>query len=1346
MGTNVFAAGIKPVYPHPATDNVEKGDEEGVTFHKNQSPHFKNTVADVHEYTANYLDGPNDMKRDKDGTYITKFNEPVKGNSIFSDIGDYSSLSHMKISFHPSLGLQGNFKSTFIPKSQNEPWLGGKLDFDGLYPVSASLFGSTLGDFPNGNYGAYVRFTFPPGTDARAMGKAINWDTVGAASHLTWSFLGVNVEDLISAVRLVPVVGNGIADTIQKLFGPVFDMGLYVNFPLQWYPRWARWSVEDPNSLYMPIRGVDYPKVARELHIPENLLPDVPLVTGGYASFIAVFDSLGRLNINQIPGLSEIVNLINKFLPFGIKIDTNIGASTDGPVEGHGEFNLDHYSGNLSSSEVEQMIAEGAPKSNDFNPTMQGVDNSPGKLLTKHALSPSETNRFLLKYNAEDNTQVDSGPGLIVPSSKRDMLYAYIIKGMRKQNPFPNQDIQTWSSYFSPIDGNRGADSLNTQSQVDANGQYINNDKQQEFQEIDNDQYTMSLPGANFKKRRVVMDYVKDGNFTKYDHGQFVRVIDFFKRADITPKISLLNLTATLLTGDPDDPNTTEIPLANYSDMDNYYDQWMKVYYNGTAPPSKAWGGQKGPINDNTLLVYQYLDPTQIKLNTKEPTKVNVNGSLNFTGHGLSNVKAVKNLQLWYKVLPKGQSPYTNPDAAPSTDGWQKGPSEDIASGKTDWSINTGNLTNLGQYTVYVRAQDNYGVWSQDNLETQHVQTNKTVDTLSADFEVTDDKVGLDVTKKVVDQTKVPNPKDADYKDNVTGLPGDKFRYHIRINATNGTTDHIVFRDNDFDKDQTEYWDDKADNYMLIHHNDGTSDEKVKLIGEDFTDPNTIDFSKRFKSDQIGNGAYIDLYFTTGTVAILTPVGTVIPNTAYIVSTSGGDNDGHGWASNTANISLYPDPSMTKQVKLAADKDAAYTDKLEASPDSDLDYRVQIKPNKDVKDPELNEIKLSDPFDNKLNQGLTLKKVTANYYDADNKIINDQTEVLTPDSHQVVALSHPVVPGGHVDIVYQVHLDQAAPAGTTFKNIAYMESSSYGKNPDHQLPNWQTNNAQVTVANSDGTVNFKYVDLDTGKEIAGHNPVQVTGKVDHKVSEYTNDQLAPAYIDGYTVMKEQIDDQAIQRASKADPVIAQKPQTYTYYYEKAALSMEAPKNWNFGRYNTSQTEATYYLPARQDAHGKTKPYTVDVHDAYGVKDWTLKVQQKHQFTGINPTNKKATVLSGAQLNFTHLNAKKTSDDGQDTHPQGDQLDLLSGDQFKLPVGNETPTALMSYHNAGTYVTAHDQNPTGRQYDNPGVKSFAYQFGDRTNAGYSIGLHVPASTKREATDYTTTLTWSLSVAP
>ncbi|WP_208422402.1 WxL domain-containing protein [Latilactobacillus fragifolii] len=959
----------------------------------------------------------------------------------------------------------------------------------------------------------------------------------------------------------------------------------------------------------------------------------------------------------------------------------------DGKASGHFDIDLSQYSGNYSTKELENM---GYNK--QTNPDVFiGADDSPKKILTRQTLPPSPTHKYSLDYNIYTSNSLLS-PTLGKGDGKLDNIDdAVVNRNKMDLGHVKSSNVDTWSAYMSPWDNKN---TFNTK--------LVSSDPDNEFDETGSQ--TKVLPGTNFRERKINFDVAKDGKFID-NPSRFDRVIDFFTKENVTHKPT---------SGENRKSDIQYVDVTRSGNPDQY-NKWVTLTYNGQAHYKDGSTAGLQSVQSNTLQIYQKVTPPTLKLDQLPKTyplnqAVKITGSVSSSEH----YTADKNMTDIYYQLDGGN--------------WQKGTTEQVNSYKSGkFNMELGNDLALGSHTVNVKGTDAF-----------HLDTN--IETYK--FDIT--SASPQITKQVVDLNQVPDPKDSDYKNSVTGLPGNQFRYHIHLDTSSGSTNHIIFKDNDLT--DVVNFDEDSENYAVIHHNDGSSDERVKLTANDFTTPNTIDFSKKFKSDQIGEGAYIDLYFTVNTFSLVTPVGTVIPNTAHIISTADGDNDGQGWTSNTANIDLYADPIMIKQVKLASDKDSAYTDKLEASPDSDLDYRVQIKPNKDVKDPELNEIKLSDPFDNKLNQGLTLKKVTANYYDADNKIINDQTEVLTPDSQQVVALSHPVVPGGHVDIVYQVHLDQAAPARTTFKNIAYMESSSYGKNPDHQLPNWQTNNAQVTAANPDGTVNFKYVDLDTGKEIAGHDPVQVTGKVGHKVSEYTKDQLAPAYIDGYTVIKEQVDDQAIQQTTKADPVIAQKPQTYTYYYEKAALSMEAPKNWNFGKYNTSQTEATYYLPARRDASGKIKPYTIDVHDAYGVKDWTLKVQQKHQFTGINPTTKKATVLSGAQLNFTHLNAQKTSDDGQDTHPQGDQLDLLSGDQFKLPVGNETPTALMSYHNAGTYVTAHDQNPTGTQYDNPGVKSFAYQFGDKTNAGYSIGLHVPASTKREATDYTTTLTWSLSVAP
>lgn len=126
----------------------------------------------------------------------------------------------------------------------------------------------------------------------------------------------------------------------------------------------------------------------------------------------------------------------------------------------------------------------------------------------------------------------------------------------------------------------------------------------------------------------------------------------------------------------------------------------------------------------------------------------------------------------------------------------------------------------------------------------------------------------------------------------MTGLPGNQFRYHIHLDATSGSTNHIIFKDNDLT--DTVNFDDGSENYAIIHHNDGSSDERIKLTANDFYSPNTIDFSKRFKNDQIGSGAYIDLYFTVNTLSWFNSVGTVIPNTAHIISTADGDNDGQG--------------------------------------------------------------------------------------------------------------------------------------------------------------------------------------------------------------------------------------------------------------------------------------------------------------------------------------------------------------------------------------------------------------------------------------------------------------------
>lgn len=274
-----------------------------------------------------------------------------------------------------------------------------------------------------------------------------------------------------------------------------------------------------------------------------------------------------------------------------------------------------------------------------------------------------------------------------------------------------------------------------------------------------------------------------------------------------------------------------------------------------------------------------------------------------------------------------------------------------------------------------------------------------------------------------------------------------------------------------------------------------------------------------------------------------------------------------------------------------------------------------------------------------------------------------------------------------------------------------------------------------------GKITFKYIDQDTQQAIAEAPAVTISGISGHPVSEYTTEQLAPKYIDGYTVVQMKANDATAEKATKADPILTSQPQTYTYYYEKAALSIEVPHGWNFGDYQTTQTDATYYLPSQKDNQGQKVPYSVNVNDTYGVKDWVLNVQQTAQFKGYDAATKKKVTLDDAQLKFRHTRAKMLTQ-GQN---EADQLSELTGGQFEL-TAEQTPLALMAYHKDGHYLAPDNQDTNGTKYDNPGIKSAAYQFGDTKTADNSIGLFVPEKTKRYQTNYQTTIKWSLSVAP
>ncbi|SMH68721.1 Putative CscC cell-surface protein, WxL2 domain [Latilactobacillus curvatus] len=281
---------------------------------------------------------------------------------------------------------------------------------------------------------------------------------------------------------------------------------------------------------------------------------------------------------------------------------------------------------------------------------------------------------------------------------------------------------------------------------------------------------------------------------------------------------------------------------------------------------------------------------------------------------------------------------------------------------------------------------------------------------------------------------------------------------------------------------------------------------------------------------------------------------------------------------------------------------------------------------------------------------------------------------------------------------------------------------------------------KVRLKRGQGTITIRYVDLDEDlinpmvPPTLISAPVTYKGTIGEPLSSVTPERVAPKVIKDYTVLlvteDEELSTANWSDAYKDDPVFAAKDRVITYGYKKKMLSLAAPNYWDFGRYNRTQRDVTYYLDTQK------APQKVTVTDNYGVSDWSLQVQQKRQFT-----DDRQQELKNAQLRFQHGNVVQEA-----SNTAKGKLDFQP--KFVINPG-ETPKTLMNLTKTGTYQKEKiedDQSSATNRYDDPGKGIWHYQFGDRQTAGSSIGLFVPATTKRDNTKYTAVLEWSLSVAP
>lgn len=355
--------------------------------------------------------------------------------------------------------------------------------------------------------------------------------------------------------------------------------------------------------------------------------------------------------------------------------------------------------------------------------------------------------------------------------------------------------------------------------------------------------------------------------------------------------------------------------------------------------------------------------------------------------------------------------------------------------------------------------------------------------------------------------------------------------------------------------------------------------------------------------------------------------------------------------------------------------------------------------------------------------------------------------------HQTITLSQPLKPGYMATISYKMQVtasvdDNTLAADKVVTNDAKLtadeltETKTTSTGTENVLIAGNTMNFNQTILNlkkNIGEIIIRYVDLEDNDL---SQPTYIATEVDEKgtsgtkLSTVNSARVAPKVIDGYTIHAVTEDTDLTNanwsKAYKDDPVFTDKVRTITYGYYKRMLSVEAPSYWDFGTHNRTQTDSTYYLEDRKT------PQAVKVTDHYGVDSWQLQVAQEKPFT-----DDRKQVLKDAELQFK--NGTVIADVGNTTPNQA----MSSVDSFNLKSG-DTVKNLMTYTKVGLFQNddpdKDQSSETNRYSDDQGKGSWYYQFGDKKNADISVGLHVPETTKRDNTTYTTTLDWTLTVAP
>lgn len=550
----------------------------------------------------------------------------------------------------------------------------------------------------------------------------------------------------------------------------------------------------------------------------------------------------------------------------------------------------------------------------------------------------------------------------------------------------------------------------------------------------------------------------------------------------------------------------------------------------------------------------------------------------------------------------------------------------------------------------------------------------------------------------------------APFKTATTAQKGDIVEYQVNITQPSGQK-----------LDRGAIFEDVLDSHLKLDSSKGLM-IAYATAGSDFDMFQLINFNDQWQfatgqTMEIGQKAQVKIKATVADDGV-----PEIDNLFKLVSGS----YGAGTTSNTAVIHVKKPLKLTKAVKNET-TDTNWGTKQDVSPGDRVGFTLDYQ---NTTGATSKQITFNDPLvTNELAYQTASLKVT--YQDGTTETVSDaaQTQFATTGK---LTLTKSLANYEAVKLSFSATVNPLVTSGTTLHNTATVTA-------DNVSQPVTSNTVDMNVVQSEHQLTIRYVDLDedlsqptsAGTQIAA--PITVTGKTGTALSTLLpGQQVAPKVIDGYTIYAvtedRQLNSADWQKAYRDDPVVGEKDRVITYGYKKAMLSIDAPSSWEFDDYNTKPLDRTYYLK-----HNHGTPQAVTVTDDYGVQNWQLQISQAQPFIDSEQHE-----LTDAKWVFSNGNVKTLSNTDAGTV-------MSNGDHFTLASG-QTATLMTMTKNGRFQTDSPDTSDSNHPYTQVGQGQWAYRFGDEQSADYSIGLNVPATTKRYVGRYHTKLTWSLSVAP